>query len=144
VSKRLSDGTRLRNGHVPVVRSRIPTRIEIGHLDREARAPSASASASARARAHGGPSGVRRRHSMTTRLVACAAGDRVIVGSIEAGAARIDRLASIGILPGVELRVQQTRPVVVVECDETVLALERDIAAQIAVIRVVESATRGR
>jgi Fe2+ transport system protein FeoA len=138
VSKRLSDGARLRNGHVPVVRSRIPARIEIGHIDREARAPSANANA------NGGPSGGRRRHSMTTRLVACAAGDRVIVGSIEAGAARIDRLASIGILPGVELRVQQTRPVVVVECDETVLALERDIAAQIAVIRVVESATRGR
>jgi Fe2+ transport system protein FeoA len=61
---------------------------------------------------------------MSVRLVACSAGARVIVGSIEATPARIDRLAALGILPGVELCVQQTRPVVVVECDETVLALE--------------------
>jgi Fe2+ transport system protein FeoA len=73
---------------------------------------------------------------MTRRLVACAPGDRVIVGSIEAPPGRIDRLAALGILPGVELRVQQTRPVVVIECDETVLALERDIASQVVVVRV--------
>jgi DtxR family Mn-dependent transcriptional regulator len=71
---------------------------------------------------------------MTMRLVTCRAGDRVIVGMIEASAARIDRLASLGIVPGVELRVQQTRPVVVVECDETVLALEREIAAGVVVV----------
>ncbi len=68
------------------------------------------------------------------RLVTCRAGDRVIVGAIEASAARVDRLASLGILPGVELRVQQTRPVVVVECDETVLALEREIASEVVVV----------
>jgi Fe2+ transport system protein FeoA len=73
---------------------------------------------------------------MTRRLVACAPGDRVIVGSIEAPPGRIDRLAALGILPGVELRVQQTRPVVVIECDETVLALERDIASQVVVVSV--------
>jgi Fe2+ transport system protein FeoA len=55
------------------------------------------------------------------------------VGSIEASAARVDRLASVGILPGVELRVQQTTPVVVVESDETVLALERELAAEVVV-----------
>jgi Fe2+ transport system protein FeoA len=71
---------------------------------------------------------------MTKRLVACAPGERVIVGSIEAPPGRIDRLAALGILPGVELRVQQTRPVVVIECDETVLALERDIASQVVVV----------
>ena len=68
------------------------------------------------------------------RLVDCAAGDRVLVGAVEAAPARIDRLAALGILPGVELKVQQTRPVVVIECDETVLALERAIASEILVV----------
>jgi Fe2+ transport system protein FeoA len=70
---------------------------------------------------------------VTRRLVSCRAGDRVVVGSIEGSGARIDKLASVGILPGVVLRVQQTRPVVVVESDETVLALEREMAAEVIV-----------
>jgi Fe2+ transport system protein FeoA len=57
----------------------------------------------------------------------------VVVGVVDGDPARIDRLASIGILPGVELRVQQIRPVVVVESDETVLALEREIACNVVV-----------
>ena len=73
---------------------------------------------------------------MTRRLVECRAGERLLVGNVDGGAARIDKLASLGILPGVELRVQQTRPVVVVECDETVLALERSVAADIVVVPV--------
>jgi Fe2+ transport system protein FeoA len=73
--------------------------------------------------------------SSTTRgLDTCRAGDRVVVGSIEGTSARIDRLAAVGILPGIELRVQQVRPVVVVESDETVLALEREIAAGVLVV----------
>ncbi len=71
---------------------------------------------------------------MTRRLVTCRAGDRVVVGSIEGMPARVDKLAAIGILPGVELRVQQTRPVVVVESDETVLALERDVASDVVIV----------
>jgi Fe2+ transport system protein FeoA len=73
---------------------------------------------------------------MKGTLVDCRAGDRVIVGSVEGAGARIDKLAAVGILPGVELRVQQTRPVVVVESDETVLALERDIAEGVRVVPV--------
>ena len=66
---------------------------------------------------------------MTTKyLVECRARELVVVGGVEGGSGRIDKLASIGILPGVELRVQQTRPVVVVELDGTVLALDRDLA----------------
>lgn len=61
-------------------------------------------------------------------LDACRARDRVVVGGVEGGSSRIDKLASIGILPGVELCVQQTRPVVVVELDGTVLALDRELA----------------
>ncbi len=71
---------------------------------------------------------------MTRRLVACKPGERVIVGAVDSAPARVDRLASIGILPGVELTVQQTRPVVIVACDETVLALEREIAADVEVM----------
>jgi Fe2+ transport system protein FeoA len=67
-------------------------------------------------------------------LDSCRAGDRVVVGSVEGSAARIDRLAAVGILPGVELLVQQTRPVVVIESGETVLALEREIAAGVQVV----------
>jgi Fe2+ transport system protein FeoA len=74
------------------------------------------------------------RHLRTRGLDACRAGDRVVVGAVEGTPARIDRLAAIGILPGVELRVQQTRPVVVVEAGETVLALEREIAAGVLVV----------
>jgi Fe2+ transport system protein FeoA len=57
----------------------------------------------------------------------------VVVGGVEGTPERVDRLAAVGILPGVELRVQQTRPVVVVESDETVLAIEREVAADIVV-----------
>jgi Fe2+ transport system protein FeoA len=66
-------------------------------------------------------------------LHTCRAGDHVVVATIDAAPARIDRLASLGIMPGIALRVQQTRPVVVVESDETVLALEREIAAGVMV-----------
>jgi Fe2+ transport system protein FeoA len=71
---------------------------------------------------------------MTKSLVTCRAGDRVVVGAVQGGPARIDRLASIGILPGVELHVQQMRPVVIVESDETVLALDREVARDVMAI----------
>ena len=78
---------------------------------------------------------------MTHRLVSCRPGDRVVVGAIEGSPSRIDRLASLGIVPGIELVVQQTRPVVVVECDESVLALERPIAAEIVVVKAPPAAS---
>jgi len=71
---------------------------------------------------------------MTRTLVACRAGEHVVVGAVEGTAARVDKLASVGILPGVELRVQQTRPVVVVESEETVLAIERELASDVVVV----------
>lgn len=77
---------------------------------------------------------------MTKRLAACRAGDRVLVGVVEGSAARIDKLAAVGILPGTELRVQQTRPVVVVENFETVLALEREIAEDVVTEAVPDAA----
>jgi ferrous iron transport protein A len=60
-------------------------------------------------------------------------GARGIVSEVRATAARIDKLAALGIVPGVEIVVQQRRPVYVVECGETVLALEIDLAEGILV-----------
>ena len=65
------------------------------------------------------------------------AGAHAIVSEIRATASRIDKLAALGILPGVELRVQQVQPVVVIECGETVLAIERELAEGIVVSLVV-------
>lgn len=65
-----------------------------------------------------------------------AAGEKGIVSEIRSSAARVDKLAALGILPGVEVRVQQNRPVVVVELGETVLAIEHELAEGILVSRV--------
>jgi len=62
------------------------------------------------------------------------AGDHAIVSEIRGAPGRVDKLAALGILPGVELRVHQHRPVVVVECGETVLAIERELAELIVVV----------
>ncbi|HZU81942.1 MAG TPA: FeoA domain-containing protein [Polyangiaceae bacterium] len=78
---------------------------------------------------------------MIKPLLARRAGERVVIGAVEGSASRIDRLAALGILPGVELRIRQTRPVVVVEADETVLAFDRDVAGDVL---TVEAEAPGR
>jgi Fe2+ transport system protein FeoA len=118
VQQRLSHVPRLRDGDVSLVRVRVSARVQ-ARLARDEPAEAATSNAC------GGDE--------SRRLVSCRAGDRVVVGSIEGAGARVDKLASVGILPGVVLRVQQTRPVVVVESDETVLALEREMAAEVIV-----------
>lgn len=62
------------------------------------------------------------------------AGERVIICSINADASRIDKLAALGLLPGAELTVQQTKPAVIVWCDETSLAIEPALAAMVMVV----------
>ena len=69
-------------------------------------------------------------------LVDVKPGDRVLVHHVEATPSRIDKLAALGILPGVELMVHQRKPVIVVEVGETVLALEHDLAEGIVVAKV--------
>ena len=69
-------------------------------------------------------------------LVDVKPGERVIVHHVQATVSRIDKLAALGILPGVELLVHQRKPVMVVEVDETVLALEHDLAEGIVVARI--------
>jgi len=61
------------------------------------------------------------------------AGVRAIVSAVAGVASRVDKLAAMGILPGVELLVHQKTPVVVIECGETVLAVEHELARDIRV-----------
>ena len=51
-------------------------------------------------------------------------------------AERLVRLSSLGLIPGVELRLVQRRPATVVAMGETTLALQSDIAGEIYVRRV--------
>lgn len=46
---------------------------------------------------------------------------------------RADRLAALGVTPGASIRVVQTFPGIVFECDQTELAVERAVARSILV-----------
>lgn len=52
-------------------------------------------------------------------------------------AARISRLSSIGIIPGTTVRLIQRRPSVVLQIDETTIAIDPELARDIFVKRVV-------
>jgi DtxR family transcriptional regulator, Mn-dependent transcriptional regulator len=56
-----------------------------------------------------------------------------IVRLLPSAAGRLDRLACLGILPGVEVRLCQRAPSVVIEAGETMIALDPAIAAGIVV-----------
>ena len=66
-------------------------------------------------------------------LVDVAIGKRVTVLAVNAASVQVNKLAAIGILPGVDLVVQQQEPVVVVELYEAVFALERELALGVLV-----------
>lgn len=57
----------------------------------------------------------------------------VIVGVIVDPTGRADRLAALGVTPGARIRVLQTFPGIVFECDQTELAVERAVARVILV-----------
>jgi DtxR family transcriptional regulator, Mn-dependent transcriptional regulator len=46
---------------------------------------------------------------------------------------RADRLAALGVTPGAEIRVLQTFPGIVFQCDQTEMAVERAVARSILV-----------
>jgi DtxR family Mn-dependent transcriptional regulator len=48
-------------------------------------------------------------------------------------AGRADRLAALGVTPGAHVRVLQTFPGIVFQCDETEIAVERRVARAILV-----------
>ena len=47
---------------------------------------------------------------------------------------RAERLAALGVTPGASIRVLQTFPGIVFECDQTELAVERAVARSILVV----------
>jgi Fe2+ transport system protein FeoA len=62
-----------------------------------------------------------------------------VVVSVRASAGgRADRLLALGVTPGASVSVLQTFPGVVFQCDQTELAIERNIADSI-LVRVEES-----
>lgn len=48
-------------------------------------------------------------------------------------AARLNRLATLGVVPGTSIRLLQRKPSVVIECGETSLAIEEEVAGEIYV-----------
>jgi DtxR family transcriptional regulator, Mn-dependent transcriptional regulator len=48
-------------------------------------------------------------------------------------AARLNRLATLGVVPGTSVRLMQRKPSFVIECGETSLALEEEVAGEIYV-----------
>lgn len=67
------------------------------------------------------------------RLSQLPVGKPAIVGAIELPPARVDRLAALGILPGMEISVEQRTPVYVLRSDDALLALEEELARGIVV-----------
>jgi Fe2+ transport system protein FeoA len=67
------------------------------------------------------------------RLSELPLGTPAIVGAIELPPARVDRLAALGILPGMEISVEQRTPVYVLRSDDSLLALEEELARGIVV-----------
>ena len=47
---------------------------------------------------------------------------------------RVDRLAALGVSPGARVRILQTFPGIVFECDQTELAVERSVAGAIWIV----------
>jgi DtxR family Mn-dependent transcriptional regulator len=62
------------------------------------------------------------------------AGDSgVVTKVVRDSEARADRLAALGVTPGARIRVLQTFPGIVFQCDETELAVERGVARSVLV-----------
>lgn len=74
-------------------------------------------------------------------LAALEAGATGVVVRVAADrTARADRLAALGVTPGARVRVLQTFPGIVFQCDETEIAVERDVARVV----LVELAVQGQ
>lgn len=68
------------------------------------------------------------------RLSALAVGDQGrVVRVIRDNADRADRLGALGVTAGAPITILQTFPSVVFQCDQTELAVERDVARSILV-----------
>jgi DtxR family Mn-dependent transcriptional regulator len=68
-------------------------------------------------------------------LAVLRAGDRArVVEVLRDPNGRSDRLAALGVTPGAHVKVLQTFPGIVFECDQTELAVERSVARVIQVL----------
>lgn len=56
------------------------------------------------------------------------------VVEIGGGPEGLARLSGLGVVPGCRVFLRQKRPAYVLECDETLLALERGVAARVRVV----------
>ena len=75
-------------------------------------------------------------NSLVTSIDRLEVGEQAQVAYVSAANfPRIRKLSSFGITPGVSVKVQQKFPSFVVQCDETQIALEKDIARDIYVWR---------
>lgn len=66
-------------------------------------------------------------------LDALAVGAHSRVAALLAGPERARQLTALGLLPGTDVRVRQRHPALVLEFGETTLALDREVAREIAV-----------
>lgn len=57
----------------------------------------------------------------------------VVVGIDDDGALAVNRLAALGVTRGARVRVLQTFPGIVLECDQTELVMERGVAQAVLV-----------
>jgi Fe2+ transport system protein FeoA len=74
--------------------------------------------------------GVERIHTLCSLLT----GDSgVVVDVDDDGALAVGRLAALGVTRGARIRVLQTFPGIVVECDQTELVMERGVAQAVLV-----------
>jgi Fe2+ transport system protein FeoA len=67
------------------------------------------------------------------------AGEHAIVANVDVrNAHRMDRLLAFGVTPGASVTVLQTFPGVIFLCDQTELAVEREVASAILIRRAKE------
>lgn len=74
---------------------------------------------------------------LVLRLLDVAVGDTFSVVFIRSLAHdRLDRIGTLGLVPGARMRLSQKRPTVVVEIGETTVALDREVAREVYVRRL--------
>jgi DtxR family Mn-dependent transcriptional regulator len=79
---------------------------------------------------------------LVSRLLDLTVGDRARIVFITPQTRKsLDRIATLGVVPGASMRLQQKSPAVVLEVGQTIVALDREIAAEIFVRRTHKEAS---
>jgi DtxR family Mn-dependent transcriptional regulator len=78
---------------------------------------------------------------LVSRLLDLTVGERARIVFITPHTRKsLDRIATLGVVPGASMRLQQKSPAVVLEVGQTIVALDREIAAEIFVRRIHKEA----